>query len=93
MRGITHLTLVQELGQPALTVQIDRAKLARYGLSAGDVNDLIEAAVGGTAATQVVQGEQLFDLVVRLQPQFRSTPEADRQHSDRHARPEPGAAA
>jgi heavy metal efflux system protein len=75
VRGITQITLVQELGQPALTVQIDRAKLARYGLGAGDVNNLIEAAVGGTAATQVVQGEQLFDLVVRLQPQFRSTPE------------------
>ncbi len=73
--GITQLTLVQELGQPSLTVQIDRAKLARYGLGAGDVDNLIESAVGGTAATQVVQGEQLFDLVVRLQPQFRSTPE------------------
>ncbi len=75
VRGITQITLVQELGQPALTVKVDRAKLARYGLGAGDVNNLIEAAVGGSAVTQVVQGEQLFDLVVRLQPQFRSTPE------------------
>jgi heavy metal efflux system protein len=73
--GITQITVVRELGQPALTVQVDRAKLARYGLSGGDVNNLIEAAVGGSAVTQVVQGEQLFDLVVRLQPQFRSTPE------------------
>ncbi len=73
--GINQITLVQELGQPSLTVQVDRAKLARYGLGAGDVNNLIEAAVGGDAATQVVQGERLFDLVVRLQPQFRSTPE------------------
>ncbi|HEU4990593.1 MAG TPA: CusA/CzcA family heavy metal efflux RND transporter [Gemmatimonadaceae bacterium] len=73
--GITQITLVQELGQPSLTIQVDRAKLARYGLGAGDVNNLIEAAVGGAAATQVVQGEQTFDLVVRLQPQFRSTPE------------------
>ncbi|HUX34510.1 MAG TPA: CusA/CzcA family heavy metal efflux RND transporter [Gemmatimonadaceae bacterium] len=75
VRGITQITLVQELGQPSLTVQVDRAKLARYGLSAGDVNNVIEAAVGGSAVTQVVQGEQLFDLVVRLQPQFRSTPQ------------------
>jgi len=73
--GINQVTVVQELGQPSLTVQVDRAKLARYGLGAGDVNNLIEAAVGGSAVTQVVQGEQLFDLVVRLQPQFRSTPE------------------
>lgn len=75
VRGISNVTLVQELGQPALTVKIDRAKMSRYGLSAATVNGIIEAAVGGSAATQVVQGEQLFDLVVRLQPQFRETPE------------------
>jgi heavy metal efflux system protein len=74
--GITQLTLVQELGQPALTVAVDRQKIARYGINVADVNGLIEAAVGGAAATQVVQGEKLFDLVVRLQPQYRETPEA-----------------
>ncbi len=76
VRGITELTLVQELGQPALTIAIDRAKIARYGINVADVNGLIEAAIGGTAATQVVQGERLFDLVVRLAPQYRETPEA-----------------
>jgi cobalt-zinc-cadmium resistance protein CzcA len=76
VRGITQLTLVQELGQPALTVAVDRQKIARYGINVADVNALIEAAVGGSAATQVVQGEKLFDLVVRLQPQYRETPEA-----------------
>jgi heavy metal efflux system protein len=75
VRGMADLTLVQELGQPALTVDIDRGKIARYGINVADVNGLIEAAVGGNAATQVVQGEQLFDLVVRLAPQFRETPE------------------
>jgi len=74
-RGITHVTLVQELGQPSLTVTVDRGKIARYGLNVADINSLIEAAVGGSAATQVVQGERTFDLVVRLQPQFRETPE------------------
>jgi heavy metal efflux system protein len=76
VRGITHVSLVQELGQPSLTVVVDRAKIARYGLNVSDVNGLIEAAVGGSAATQVVQGERLYDLVVRLEPQFRETPEA-----------------
>jgi cobalt-zinc-cadmium resistance protein CzcA len=76
VRGIAHVTLVQELGQPSLTLTVDRAKLARYGLSAATVNGIIESAVGGTAATQVIQGEQTFDLVVRLQPRFRETPEA-----------------
>ena len=76
VRGITEISVVRQLGQPSLAVDIDRAKIARYGLNVADINGLIEAAVGGTAATQVVQGERLFDLVVRLQPQFRETPEA-----------------
>ena len=75
VRGIEHVTLVQELGQPSLTISADRAKMARYGLNVADLNGLIDAAVGGSAATQVVQGERTFDLVVRLQPQFRETPE------------------
>jgi cobalt-zinc-cadmium resistance protein CzcA len=73
--GIQHVTLVQELGQPSLTISVDRAKMARYGLSADAINNLIEAAVGGAATTEVVQGERTFDLVVRLQPQYRDTPE------------------
>ena len=76
VRGITEITVVKQLGQPSLTVDVDRGKIARYGLNVADVNGLIEAAVGGAAATQVVQGEKLFDLVVRLEPQFRQTPEA-----------------
>jgi len=71
VRGIDHVTLVQELGQPSLAVKIDRTKIARYGLNVADVNDLIESAVGGVPATSVVQGERLFDLVVRLEPRFR----------------------
>jgi cobalt-zinc-cadmium resistance protein CzcA len=74
VRGIKDVTLVQELGQPSLTVTVDRAKLARYGLSSDDVNSLINAAVGGSATTEVVQGERTFDLVVRLQDQYRSNP-------------------
>jgi cobalt-zinc-cadmium resistance protein CzcA len=78
VRGIKEITLVRELGQPSLTVNIDRAKIARYGLNVADINGLIEAAVGGAAATQVVQGEKQFDLVVRLEQQFRDNPEAIR---------------
>ena len=76
VRGIAEISVVRQLGQPSLTVTIDRAKIARYGLNVADINGLIEAAVGGTAATQVVQGERLFDLVVRLKPEFRETPDA-----------------
>ncbi len=76
VRGIGEISVVKQLGQPSLTVTADRAAIARYGLNIEDINGLIEAAVGGSAATQVVQGERLFDLVVRLQPEFRQTPEA-----------------
>jgi cobalt-zinc-cadmium resistance protein CzcA len=75
VHGIAHVTLVQELGQPSLTVRANRAQIARYGLNVGDINGLVEAAIGGSSATQIVQGEKLFDLVVRLEPKFRSTPE------------------
>jgi cobalt-zinc-cadmium resistance protein CzcA len=72
--GFTSLLVVRELGQPSLRINIDRDKIARYGINISDVEAVIEAAVGGQAATQVIQGEKLFDLVVRMEPQFRSTP-------------------
>jgi len=75
VRGMSRITVVEELGQPSLTLTIDRDRIARYGITVADVNGLIEAAVGGVAATSVVQGEKSFDLVVRLEPRFRETPE------------------
>ena len=73
MPGFTELTVVRELGQPSLIVDADREKIARYGINVADVEAVVQAAVGGQAATQVIQGEKLFDLVVRMQPQFRSS--------------------
>jgi cobalt-zinc-cadmium resistance protein CzcA len=75
VRGIKEVTLVQELGQPSLAIKIRRDQIARYGLNVADINGLIGAAVGGAVATQVVQGEEQFDLVVRLEDRFRETPE------------------
>jgi len=74
IRGIHDVTLVQELGQPSLTIKIDRGQIARYGINVDDVNGLIQTAIGGDAATQVVQQEKEFDLVVRLQGQYRDNP-------------------
>ena len=71
--GFTHLTVVRELGQPSLLIDVDRDKVARYGINVSDVEAVITAAVGGQAVSQVIQGEKLFDLVVRMQPQFRSS--------------------
>jgi cobalt-zinc-cadmium resistance protein CzcA len=75
VRGIRDVTLVQELGQPSLTIKINRAKIARYGLNVADINGLIQTAIGGDAATQVVQEEKQFDLIVRLERQYRDNPE------------------
>jgi cobalt-zinc-cadmium resistance protein CzcA len=75
VRGIRDVTLVQELGQPSLTIKIDRSRIARFGLNVADINALIQTAIGGDVATQVVQEEKQFDLVVRLERQFRDNPE------------------
>jgi heavy metal efflux system protein len=75
VRGITDITLVQELGQPSLTITIDRARIARYGVNVADINGLIQTAIGGDVATQVEQGEKQFDLVVRLDQAYRDNPE------------------
>jgi cobalt-zinc-cadmium resistance protein CzcA len=69
--GFTELTVVRELGQPSLLVEVDQNKIARYGINVADVEAVVQAAVGGQAATQVIQGEKLFDLVVRMRPEFR----------------------
>jgi len=75
VRGIRDVTLVQELGQPSLTIKINRARIARYGLNVADVNALIQTAIGGDVATQVVQEEKQFDLIVRLEREYRDNPE------------------
>ena len=76
VRGIRDVTLVHELGQPSLSIAINRAKIARYGINVDDVNGLIQTAIGGDVATQVVQQEKEFDLVVRLAGKYRNDPEA-----------------
>ncbi len=69
--GFAELTVVQELGQPTLLIDVDRDKIARYGINVADAENVVQAAVGGQAATQVIQGEKLFDLVVRMKPEYR----------------------
>jgi len=76
VRGIREVTLVQELGQPSLTITVDRARIARYGVNVADIDALIQTAIGGDVATQVEQGEKQFDLVVRLDQPYRDNPDA-----------------
>ena len=78
VRGIRDLAVLQETGQPELLVSIDREAGARYGLAAADVDVAVQAAVGGQAATQVLQGDRRFDFTVRYAPPYRANPEAIR---------------
>jgi cobalt-zinc-cadmium resistance protein CzcA len=75
VRGITDLGIFHVVGQPNLDIRIDREKTARYGLNTGDVNTVIQAAMGGATATTVLEGDRQFGLVVRAQPDQRASVE------------------
>jgi cobalt-zinc-cadmium resistance protein CzcA len=75
VRGVADLGIFPVLGQPNLNIKVDRAKAARYGLNSGDVNSVIQAALGGAAATTVLEGDRQFGLVVRFAPQYRDSVE------------------
>jgi len=71
VRGVTDLGIFPVLGQPNLNINVDREKAARYGLNSGDVNTVVQAAMGGAVATEVLEGDRQFDLVVRYTPEYR----------------------
>jgi cobalt-zinc-cadmium resistance protein CzcA len=74
--GIQDLGMFRVLGQPNLNFSVDRDKVARYQLNISDVQDAIETAVGGKAVSQVLQGEQRYDLVPRYVQNYRNTEDA-----------------
>jgi heavy metal efflux system protein len=76
VRGIEDLGVFHVLGQPNLNIKIDRLRASRYGLNTGDVNTVIQAAMGGAVASQVLEGDRSFNLTVRLAPQYRASVEA-----------------
>jgi heavy metal efflux system protein len=76
VRGIEDLGLFRVLGQPNLDFDVDRDQSARWGINVSDVQDAIQTAVGGNALTQVLVGEQRYDLVLRYLAQYRDTREA-----------------
>ena len=73
VRGVTDLGIFPVLGQPNLNIKVDRQEAARYGLNSGDVNSVIQAAMGGAVATSVLEGDRQFELVVRYTPEFRDS--------------------
>ncbi len=78
IRGVADLGIFHLLGQPNLNIKVDREKAARYGLNTGDVNTVVQAALGGTTATTVLEGDRQFNLAVRLDARYRSSIDAVR---------------
>jgi heavy metal efflux system protein len=73
VRGVTDLGIFPVLGQPNLNIKVNREVAARYGLNTGDINSVIQAALGGAVATSVLEGDRQFDLVVRYAPDYRDS--------------------
>ncbi len=67
--GVLHVTAEHLAGQPQIQIRVNRPAVARYGLNIGDVDNLVENAFGGTVATQILEGEESFDLSVKLRPE------------------------
>lgn len=75
VRGVRDIKIEQLFGQPYLTIDIDRGKIARHGINVSDVRDIIATAIGGDVATRVYEGQQRFELVVRFPEQYRDSAE------------------
>ena len=76
VNGVADLGVFQVTGQPDLVIEVDRAKAARFQINVADVQDAVFTAVGGNPVTQVLKGEQVYNLTLRYQPQFRNSSEA-----------------
>src|SRR5271163_216854 len=76
VRGVTDVFVFRSLGQPNIVVAPERLEAARFGLNTGDVSAIVQAAIGGQTATQVLEGDMSFPLVVRWQPQYRQSIQA-----------------
>lgn len=76
MRGAADTSIEQEADQPQLRIAIDRARVARYGINVGDVQDVIDLALGGAPIGGVFEGERRFDIVARFTPESRGSPGA-----------------
>lgn len=78
VRGVRDIKIEQLFGQPYLTIDIDRDKIARHGINVADVREIITTAIGGRSATRVYERQQRFELFVRFPEQYRDSAEAIR---------------
>jgi cobalt-zinc-cadmium resistance protein CzcA len=74
--GMHDVKLLRDFGQPNLDLTIDRRQAARFGINVSDIQDAVQTAVGGNAVSQVLIGEQRYDVVARYQEPYRNTRQA-----------------
>ncbi|MGA8706573.1 MAG: CusA/CzcA family heavy metal efflux RND transporter [Steroidobacteraceae bacterium] len=76
--GVTDLAVLRSLGQPTIRIDVDRARAARYGLAPGDVNAVVQAAIGGQSPGDLYEpgSDRHFPIIVRLAPQYRQSIDA-----------------
>ncbi|HWY68273.1 MAG TPA: CusA/CzcA family heavy metal efflux RND transporter [Terriglobales bacterium] len=78
VRGVQDVGVFHVNGQPNLIISLDRSKAARYGILPADVNAAVQATIGGSPVTQIIEGDRRFDMTVRYLPQYRDSPESIR---------------
>ena len=86
-RGVADLGIFHLVGQPNLNIKVNRDRAARYGLNTGDVTTVVQAALGGTTATNVLEGDRSFSVAVRLDARFRQSIDAIRDLKVAYATP------
>ena len=75
VRGAADLQVEVLSGAAQVQIDVDRARIARYGLNVSDVRELVETAIGGAVATEILDGPRRFDVVVRFPDEVRGDPE------------------
>ncbi|MBS0153498.1 MAG: efflux RND transporter permease subunit [Nitrospira sp.] len=73
VNGVKDIKVEQVAGQPYVMIDIDRQKIARFGINVADVQELVTTAIGGRAATQVYEGERRFELSLRFPEPYRNS--------------------
>jgi cobalt-zinc-cadmium resistance protein CzcA len=76
VQGVEDIGVFHVNGQPNLIISIDRTRASRYGVTSSDVNAAVQATIGGSAVTQIIEGDRRFDLAVRYLPKYRDNPES-----------------
>ena len=79
VKGVADLGIFRVLGQPNLNIKVDRDRAARYGLNSGDVNSVVQAALGGTVATTLLEADRQFSVTVRVASEYRDSIESVRK--------------